>query len=88
MWLRSATVHLENIRISAGQQACGHKAATDLVMLQFAKLTLERHVLVGVQENLRQLCVFKLANESGQPWQWWTYVTKFAGVCLTHGVRL
>ena len=33
------------------------------------------------QENLRQLCVFKLANASGQPWQWWDYVTRFANEC-------
>ncbi len=35
----------------------------------------------AAQENLRQLCVFKLANESGQPWQWWDYVTRFADEC-------
>ncbi|CAK0785896.1 hypothetical protein CVIRNUC_009109 [Coccomyxa viridis] len=34
-----------------------------------------------VQENLRQLCVFKLANESGVPWKWWQYVTKFGDEC-------
>ena len=33
------------------------------------------------QENLRQLCVFKLANQSNQPWQWWDYVTRFADEC-------
>ena len=36
---------------------------------------------VPAQENLRQLCVFKLANQSNQPWQWWDYVTRFAGEC-------
>ena len=35
----------------------------------------------AVQENLRQLCVFKLANETGQPWHWWDYVTKFGDEC-------
>ena len=34
-----------------------------------------------LQENLRQLCVFKLANESGKPWLWWEYVTKFGDEC-------
>lgn len=34
-----------------------------------------------VQENLRQLCVFHLANASGEPWRWWQYVTKFADEC-------
>ena len=34
-----------------------------------------------MQENLRQLCVFKLANESGVPWKWWQYVTKFGDEC-------
>ncbi|XP_038983392.1 vacuolar-sorting receptor 1-like [Phoenix dactylifera] len=30
-----------------------------------------------VVENLRQLCVFKVANESKKPWIWWDYVTDF-----------
>ncbi|KAJ3673976.1 hypothetical protein LUZ60_005968 [Juncus effusus] len=30
-----------------------------------------------VVENLRQLCVFKVANESGKSWVWWDYVTDF-----------
>ncbi|KAK9804195.1 hypothetical protein WJX72_000406 [[Myrmecia] bisecta] len=34
-----------------------------------------------VQENLRQLCVFKLGNDSAMPWVWWDYVTKFADEC-------
>lgn len=34
-----------------------------------------------VQENLRQLCVFKAANASGKPWLWWDYVTRFAESC-------
>ncbi|KAK9795904.1 hypothetical protein WJX73_006236 [Symbiochloris irregularis] len=34
-----------------------------------------------VQENLRQLCVYKLGNDSGRPWVWWEYVTKFAVQC-------
>lgn len=34
-----------------------------------------------LQENLRQLCVFKLANESSVPWKWWEYVTKFGEQC-------
>ena len=34
-----------------------------------------------MQENLRQLCVFKLANDSGQPWFWWDYVTRFGDQC-------
>eukprot|EP00887_Chlorella_sp_A99_P001340 scaffold14.g1340.t1 len=34
-----------------------------------------------VQENLRQLCVFKLANDSGKPWLWWDYVTRFGEQC-------
>ena len=34
-----------------------------------------------LQENLRQLCVFKLANESGVPWKWWEYVTRFGDEC-------
>lgn len=34
-----------------------------------------------IEENLRQLCVFKLANASGQSWVWWDYVTRFADQC-------
>jgi hypothetical protein len=36
-----------------------------------------------VTENLRQLCVFKVANESNprQPWKWWDYVTDFQIRC-------
>ncbi|KAK9843909.1 hypothetical protein WJX84_009562 [Apatococcus fuscideae] len=34
-----------------------------------------------VQENLRQLCVYKLANESGRPWVWWEYTTRFSDEC-------
>ncbi|CAL9120359.1 unnamed protein product [Musa acuminata var. zebrina] len=30
-----------------------------------------------VIENLRQLCVFRVANESKRPWVWWDYVTDF-----------
>ncbi|AQK65824.1 Vacuolar-sorting receptor 4 [Zea mays] len=30
-----------------------------------------------VVENLRQLCVFKVANENKKPWVWWDYVTDF-----------
>ena len=38
-------------------------------------------MLLLIQENLRQLCVFKLANESNVPWKWWEYVTKFGDEC-------
>lgn len=34
-----------------------------------------------VIENLRQLCVFRVANESGRPWVWWDYVTDFQIRC-------
>lgn len=34
-----------------------------------------------VIENLRQLCVFKVANESRKPWIWWDYVTDFQIRC-------
>ncbi|XP_072969705.1 vacuolar-sorting receptor 6-like [Typha angustifolia] len=30
-----------------------------------------------VFENLRQLCVHRVANESGRPWIWWDYVTDY-----------
>ena len=38
-------------------------------------------MLLTLQENLRQLCVFKLANESAVPWKWWEYVTRFGDEC-------
>ncbi|KAL3538805.1 hypothetical protein ACH5RR_002171 [Cinchona calisaya] len=34
-----------------------------------------------VLENLRQLCVFKVANETKKPWVWWDYVTDFRIRC-------
>mmetsp|Transcript_14726 Transcript_14726/g.48293 ORF Transcript_14726/g.48293 Transcript_14726/m.48293 type:complete len:682 (-) Transcript_14726:864-2909(-) len=34
-----------------------------------------------VIENLRQLCFFREANATGQPWLWWDYVTKFGEQC-------
>uniref|UniRef100_A0A6M2EKG7 EGF-like calcium-binding domain-containing protein n=1 Tax=Populus davidiana TaxID=266767 RepID=A0A6M2EKG7_9ROSI len=34
-----------------------------------------------VVENLRQLCVFKVANETKKPWVWWNYVTDFQIRC-------
>ncbi|KAA3482465.1 vacuolar-sorting receptor 3-like [Gossypium australe] len=34
-----------------------------------------------VIENLRQLCVFKVANETNKPWLWWDYVTDFQIRC-------
>ena len=30
-----------------------------------------------VVENLRQLCVYKVANEHKKPWVWWDYATDF-----------
>ncbi|EPS72755.1 hypothetical protein M569_02000, partial [Genlisea aurea] len=34
-----------------------------------------------VLENLRQLCVFRVANETKRPWIWWDYVTDFQIRC-------
>ncbi|XP_010931377.1 vacuolar-sorting receptor 1 [Elaeis guineensis] len=34
-----------------------------------------------VIQNLHQVCVFKVANESGKPWLWWDYVTDFSIRC-------
>lgn len=34
-----------------------------------------------VIQNLRQVCLFKVANETGKPWLWWDYVTDFAIRC-------
>ena len=34
-----------------------------------------------VAENLRQLCVFKLAAAAERPWVWWDYVTRFGDEC-------
>ncbi|GMH26386.1 hypothetical protein Nepgr_028229 [Nepenthes gracilis] len=34
-----------------------------------------------VVQNLRQICFFKVANESGKPWIWWDYVSDFAIRC-------
>ncbi|XP_065854707.1 vacuolar-sorting receptor 1-like [Euphorbia lathyris] len=34
-----------------------------------------------VVQNLRQACLYKVANESGKPWIWWDYVTDFSIRC-------
>ncbi|CAH9089037.1 unnamed protein product [Cuscuta epithymum] len=34
-----------------------------------------------VLQNLRQICFFRVANESGKPWLWWDYVTDFSIRC-------
>ncbi|KAJ7528163.1 hypothetical protein O6H91_16G087300 [Diphasiastrum complanatum] len=34
-----------------------------------------------VKENLRQLCVYKVATEMQKPWVWWDYVTDFQIRC-------
>lgn len=34
-----------------------------------------------VIENLRQLCVFKVTNDTGKPWKWWDFVTDFQIRC-------
>eukprot|EP00884_Botryococcus_braunii_P018971 jgi/Botrbrau1/5758/Bobra.0134s0028.3 len=34
-----------------------------------------------VEENLRQLCVFKLATDKKQPWLWWEYAANYAEEC-------
>ena len=38
-----------------------------------------------VAENLRQLCVFKIAAAAGRPWVWWDYVTRFGEECTMAG---
>ena len=54
---------------------------TSLVVTQ--QMWSQRHLVV--QENLRQLCVFQLANQSGQSYRWWEYVTKFGQECTMAG---
>lgn len=34
-----------------------------------------------MEENLRTLCVFKIADEMGKPWIWWDYASEFAERC-------
>ncbi|XP_020575329.1 vacuolar-sorting receptor 1-like isoform X1 [Phalaenopsis equestris] len=34
-----------------------------------------------VIQNIRQICLFKVANESGKPWLWWDYATDFSIRC-------
>lgn len=56
-----------------------------------------RHILLSIeqlsnsfcvahtpQENLRQLCVFQLANESSKPQMWWDYIVRFGEECSMH----
>ena len=34
-----------------------------------------------VEENKRQLCVYKQANETGKPWLWWDFTGAYATRC-------
>ena len=34
-----------------------------------------------VMENKRQICIFKQANASAEPWFWWDFVQKFDTEC-------
>ncbi|XP_074588970.1 vacuolar-sorting receptor 6-like [Curcuma longa] len=34
-----------------------------------------------VVENLRQICVHRVANASGRPWAWWDFVTDYHARC-------
>ena len=34
-----------------------------------------------VVENLRQLCVHRVANESGRPWAWWDFAMDYKLRC-------
>jgi len=57
---------------------------------QFNSILIQKNLsnlffLLVLQENLRQLCVFQLANESGQSYRWWEYVTKFGEECTMSG---
>ena len=40
---------------------------------------------MATQENLRQLCVFRLASDAGKSWMWWDYVTRFGEECTMGG---
>ena len=44
-------------------------------------MTLRSDSISGLQENLRQLCVFKLGSEANKPWVWWDYTTRFSEQC-------
>ncbi len=40
-----------------------------------------------VEENKRQLCVYKLASDKKEPWKWWTYAANFAEHCTMQNGR-
>ncbi|CAL8466083.1 g5619 [Coccomyxa elongata] len=40
-----------------------------------------------VEENKRQLCVYKLASDKKEPWKWWTYAADFAEHCTMKNGR-
>jgi len=40
-----------------------------------------------VEENKRQLCVFKIATDKKQPWLWWDYAAGFAEECTMQNGR-
>lgn len=40
-----------------------------------------------VEENKRQLCVYKIASDKKEPWKWWTYAADFAEHCTMKNGR-
>lgn len=40
-----------------------------------------------MEENKRQLCVFKIASDSKEPWKWWDYAAGFAEQCTMQNGR-
>lgn len=57
------------------------QSSEDAAMLQRHLWRKCAELVRPLQENLRQLCVYKLGNESNESYRWWEYVTKFADEC-------
>ena len=69
--------------IIESQRECPLDLKETISSVCFAALDPEKDFAEGYQgkdvvyENLRQLCVHRVANESNRSWVWWDYVTDF-----------
>ena len=66
--------------LSSNEFFCIARCKNEKEIWNMLEVTHEGTMDVG-RENLRQLCVFKVANETKKPWVWWDYVTDFQIRC-------
>lgn len=70
-----------------GSQPCGNQCTNQG---RYCAMDPERDMESGldgahvVRENVRQMCVFQVANATGEPAKWWDYVVKFQVDCTVN----